>query len=151
MSDFVEERNVFVGQDLGSREDVLRFISGKAVELGYGASVADVLKAFEVREKEGPTGMMDGIAVPHAKSNAIGRVGIIVVRTTKALTWPSFDEAPIDVSIALMVPEDKASTTHLKLLSKLAVLVMDEDFRSNLRQMQEPGDIARCINAGLPE
>ena len=71
MSDFVKEDNVFVNQDAESREAVLRFIADRAAELGITDDADAVYEAFLAREDMGETGMTDGFAVPHAKTDAI--------------------------------------------------------------------------------
>ena len=97
----------------------------------------------------GETGMTDGFAVPHAKTDAIKRAAVIVVKNKRALEWPSFDGAPVDVAIALLVPDVEAGTTHIKLLSKTAVLLMKEEFKSLVRSVDDRKTIADAINAGI--
>ena len=70
----------------------------------------------------GPPRMTEGFAVPHAKCAAIAPASIIVFKNDEKLEWPSFNDKPVDIAIALLVPEGEAGTTHLQLLSKMAVL-----------------------------
>ena len=104
MSDFVTSNDVFVNQHAESRDEVLRFISQKAVELGITDDADAVYKAFIAREDMGETGMTDGFAVPHAKDAAIKKAAVIVFKNDHALDWPSFDEKPVDIAISLLVP-----------------------------------------------
>lgn len=149
MSDFVKANNVFVNQDIKDRESVLKFVSEKAVEAGCADDVAAVLAAFDAREDMGATGMQDGFAIPHAKADAIKDAGVVVVKLTEPVEWPSFDEKPVDIVIALLVPDGEAGTTHIKLLSNVAVMLMREDFRNDMRSTDDPAAIAELINAGL--
>ena len=71
MSQFVSEKSVFVNQNLESREALLRFVSDKAAEFGITDNADAVYDAFMAREAMGETGMTDGFAVPHAKSDDI--------------------------------------------------------------------------------
>ena len=80
MSDFVTSNDVFVNQHAESRDEVLRFISQKAVELGVTDDADAVYKAFIAREDMGETGMTDGFAVPHAKDAAIKKAAVIVFK-----------------------------------------------------------------------
>ncbi len=151
MSDFVKEDNVFVNQDAESREAVLRFIADRAAELGITDDADAVYEAFLAREDMGETGMADGFAVPHAKTDAIKRAAVIVVKNNRALEWPSFDDKPVDVAISLLVPDGEAGTTHIKLLSKTAVLLMREEFKNLVRSTDDRKAIADAINAGIEE
>lgn len=149
MSGFVKASSVFVNQPIASREEVLRFLSAKAVEAGLSADEAAVLAAFQAREEEGETGMMGGFAIPHAKCNAIERAGVVIVKLASPVEWPSFDGQPVDVCIALLVPTSEAGSTHIQLLSQTAVMLMDEGFCASLRELSDAEAIADLINARL--
>ena len=151
MSDFVRAGNVFVGQSLDTREDMLRFISEKAAELGITDDAGAVYDAFVAREEMGETGMTDGFAVPHAKSDAIKEAAVIVVKNDHAIEWPSFDDKPIDVAISLLVPDDEAGTTHIRLLSKTAVLLMKDEFKALVRDTDDAEAIAAAVEAGIED
>ena len=151
MSDFVKAGNVFVGQSLATREDMLRFISDKAAELGVTDDADAVYQAFVAREEMGETGMTDGFAVPHAKSTAIKEPAVIVVKNDHAIEWPSFDDKPIDVAISLLVPDDEAGTTHIRLLSKTAVLLMKDEFKALVRGTDDAAAIAAAVEAGIED
>lgn len=151
MSQFVTEKSVFVNQNLESREALLRFVSDKAAEFGITDNADAVYDAFMAREAMGETGMTDGFAVPHAKTDAIKCAAVIVVKNNRALEWPSFDDKPVDVAISLLVPDGEAGTTHIKLLSKTAVLLMREEFKNLVRGTDDRKAIADAINAGIEE
>ena len=151
MSQFVTEKSVFVNQNLESREALLRFVSDKAAEFGITDNADAVYDAFMAREAMGETGMTDGFAVPHAKSDDIKDAAVIVVKNERALEWPSFDEKPVDVAIALLVPGGEAGTTHIKLLSKTAVLLMKDEFKNLVHGTDDAAAIADAINAGIDE
>lgn len=151
MSQFVSEKDVFVNQNLESREALLRFVSDKAAEFGITDSADAVYDAFMAREAMGETGMTDGFAVPHAKSDDIKEAAVIVVKNATPLEWPSFDEKPVDVAIALLVPGGEAGTTHIKLLSKTAVLLMKDEFKNLVHDTDDAQAIADAINAGIDE
>lgn len=151
MSDFVRAGNVFVGQSLDTREDMLRFISDKAAELGITDDAGAVYEAFVAREEMGETGMTDGFAVPHAKSDAIKEAAVIVVKNDHAIEWPSFDDKPIDIAISLLVPDGEAGTTHIRLLSKTAVLLMKDEFKALVRGTDDAAAIAAAVEAGIED
>ena len=151
MSDFVKAGNVFVGQSLATREDMLRFISDKAAELGVTDDADAVYQAFVAREEMGETGMTDGFAVPHAKSTAIKEPAVIVVKNDHAIEWPSFDDKPIDIAISLLVPDGEAGTTHIRLLSKTAVLLMKDEFKALVRGTDDAAAIAAAVEAGIED
>ena len=149
MPGFVTDEQVFIGVEASTREEGLRFIANKGVELGFATDADAVYEAFMAREAEAETGLMEGYAVPHAKTEAIGEAGLVVVKFAEKLEWPSFDKQPVDIALALFVPAGEAGTTHLKLLSKSAVMLMDEQFRATVRSSDDAAEIAAVIDAGL--
>lgn len=149
MSQIVTADSVLLSQHAGSREEALTLISQKAAELGIADDADALFSAFVARENMGETGMTDGFAVPHAKSAAIDHAAVIVFKNDHALDWPSFDNKPVDICLALLVPDVEAGTTHIKLLSKTAVLLMREQFKTLLRTSDDCKAIADAINEGI--
>ena len=149
-SDFVKVENVFVAEDFASRDEALSFVSNQAVKAGLAYDADAVMNAFLAREAEGTTGMMEGFAIPHAKSDAITEAAVIVVKDESGVTgWDTMDGAPVNVAIALLIPGAQAGTTHLKILSKVAEALMDEDFRATVKGSTDAAEIAKTINARL--
>lgn len=149
-ADFVKVENVFVAEDFASRDEALSFVSNQAVKAGIAGDADAVMNAFLAREAEGTTGMMEGFAIPHAKSDAISEAAVIVVKDESGVTgWDTMDGAPVNVAIALLIPGAQAGTTHLKILSKVAEALMDEDFRATVKGSTDAAEIAKTINARL--
>ena len=149
-ADFVKVENVFVAEDFASRDEALSFVSNQAVKAGLASDADAVMNAFLAREAEGTTGMMEGFAIPHAKSDAINEAAVIVVKDESGVTgWDTMDGAPVNVAIALLIPGAQAGTTHLKILSKVAEALMDEDFRATVKGSTDAVEIAKTINARL--
>ena len=149
MSGFVKAASVFVNQSIDTRDGILRFIADKAAELGVTDDAPATYEAFVKREEMGETGMTDGFAVPHAKSSAIKVPAVIVVKNDHPVEWPSFDDKPVSIAIALLVPDTDAGTEHIRLLSKTAVLLMKDDFKKIINGTDDPQVIADAIDAGI--
>lgn len=149
-ADFVKVENVFVAENFASRDEALSFVSNQAVKAGVAEDADAVMNAFLAREAEGSTGMMEGFAIPHAKSDAITDAAVIVVKDDSGVTgWDTMDGAPVNVAIALLIPGAQAGTTHLKILSKVAEALMDEGFRATVKGSTDAAEIAKTINARL--
>ena len=149
-ADFVKVENVFVAENFASRDEALSFVSNQAVKAGVADDADAVMNAFLAREAEGSTGMMEGFAIPHAKSDVITDAAVIVVKDDSGVTgWDTMDGAPVNVAIALLIPGAQAGTTHLKILSKVAEALMDEGFRATVKGSNDAAEIAKTINARL--
>lgn len=129
---FSKNNIFFLNETLKSKEEFFEVISEKAQELGYFEKAEDCLKGLKEREALGTTGFQDGFAIPHCKSSKVLFPGILFFKT-KAIEWDSLDENPIECSFVLLIPESKAGTEYIILLSKIATALIDDDFRDNIK------------------
>lgn len=150
MKEFVKPAQVLLDLDCTTKDEVLSLLSDKALELGITDDRDAVKAAFDAREEEGSTGMMDGFAVPHAKTDAIKDAAVIVTRFVAPIAdWESIDGTEIAVGIALLVPDAEAGSTHIALLAQIARALMDEGFREVIRTATEPSQVSELINDRL--
>lgn len=149
MSGFVSEENILLNQQATTKEEALRTISDAAARLGIADDADAVYAAFLAREEIDKTGMVDGFAVPHCKTDAVKSAAVIIFKNAQPVEWPSLDDKPVDIAMALLIPDSEAGTTHLRLLSKAAMLLMDDDFKSKLRESDDAADLAATLNVEL--
>ena len=149
MRGFVSEENILLNQQATTKEEARRTITDAAAWMG-GADDADaVYAAFLAREEIDKTGMVDGFAVPHCKTDAVKSAAVIIFKNAQPVEWPSLDDKPVDIAMALLIPDSEAGTTHLRLLSKAAMLLMDDNFKSKLRESDDAADLAATLNVEL--
>lgn len=146
---FVNDKNVLLHQNAANKDEALRTIANYAATLGITDDADAVYDAFQAREGIDKTGMVDGFAVPHCKSDAVKDAAVIIFKNEQPVEWPSLDDKPVDIAMALLIPEGEAGTTHLRLLSKSAVLLMNADFKATLRGSNDAAQIAQALNEGL--
>ena len=149
MSGFVSEENILLNQQATTKEEALRTISDAAARLGIADDADAVYAAFLAREEIDKTGMVDGFAVPHCKTDAVKSAAVIIFKNAQPVEWPSLDDKPVDIAMALLIPDSEAGTTHLRLLSKAAMLLMDDNFKSKLRESADAADLAATLNVEL--
>ncbi|WP_333790009.1 fructose PTS transporter subunit IIA [Parolsenella catena] len=149
MSGFVSEENILLNQQATTKEEALRTISDAAARLGIADDADAVYAAFLAREEIDKTGMVDGFAVPHCKTDAVKSAAVIIFKNAQPVEWPSLDDKPVDIAMALLIPDSEAGTTHLRLLSKAAMLLMDNNFKSKLRESDDAADLAATLNVEL--
>lgn len=148
-TDFVKPEQAFVGESFASRDELLTFVSKKAVEQGIAQDADELMSAFIAREDMGTTGMTDNFAIPHAKSTTVTNAAVMAIKTSDIAGWETLDQKPVEVAIALLIPDTEAGTTHLKLLSKVAEALMDDEFRSAVKGTDDAATIAKLINDRL--
>ena len=124
---FVKASDVLCGQTVENRDAALALISERAVEAGIAEDSAALYAAFLKREAEGTTGMVEGFAIPHAKSDTVKTAQVMVLKSSEGIaSWETMDGSPVTCAIALLVPESEAGTSHLQILSKVATALTDE-------------------------
>ena len=149
MSGFVSEENILLDQQATTKEEALRIISDTAAKIGVADDADAVYEAFLAREQIDKTGMVDGFAVPHCKTDAVKSAAVVIFKNAAPVEWPSLDDKPVDIAMALLIPDSEAGTTHLRLLSKAAMLLMDDNFKSKLRESNDAADLAATLNVEL--
>ena len=87
------------------------------------------------REEEGTTGIGEGIAIPHCKSDAVSRPGLAAMVVTDGVDYDALDGEKVDLIFLIAAPNTK-DNVHLDVLSKLSVLLMDKNFTRGLRNAQ---------------
>ena len=152
MSEFIKAKNVYLDNPATSVDEALEFLAKEAVADGIASDEAAVLASFKAREAQGTTGMTSGFAIPHAKCDAINEAAIFVVKFAEPITsWESMDGQPIKAAIALLIPDGEAGSTHLSLLSKIAVLLMQESFCEKVLRENVAESIAKLVADGVNE
>lgn len=151
MADFIKASQVFFDNPATTVDEVLVFLAQQSVAQGISNDEAAILEAFRAREALGTTGMTGGFAIPHCKSDAVKEASVILVKFAQPIAWDSMDGNPIKVAIALLVPEGEVGTTFLRLLSQVAVMLMDEEFRAEVDAATDAEAIAAYVNKRLEE
>lgn len=148
---FIHEENIFLNEEFSTQDEIFHFLSDKTVELGFSTSKEAVYQKLTEREAEGTTGMMDGFAIPHAKAEEIKESQVVIVRLKNSIDWQSMDGNPTSFVIALFIPEEESGTTHLKLLSQVARLLMRSEVTSALKAAETESAIAQLLNQKIKE
>ena len=105
---------------------------GELAEASYGLDSTLVIDALIDREGLGPTGVGQGIALPHARLAGVDRVVGLFLRLEKPLNFDAVDRQPVDLVFALLAPEN-AGVEHLKALALVSRTLRDEAVCAKLR------------------
>lgn len=98
---------------------------------GKIADVETYRKGVFAREEEGTTGIGMGIAIPHCKSDAVTKAGIAAMVVKDGVDFESLDGTPAKIIFLIAAPNTE-DNVHLQVLSKLSVMLMDEQFTNSL-------------------
>lgn len=97
------------------------------------------------RENLSTTGMVDGIAIPHARTTAITQAGIAAMTLPEGVDYQSMDGQPTTLIFLIAAP-DNGDNVHLQVLSELSTLLMDHDFCEDLKNAGTPEEFLSIID-----
>ncbi|MCI5892380.1 MAG: fructose-specific PTS transporter subunit EIIC [Clostridiales bacterium] len=143
--DLLKENAVSLNCSVGSKEELY----DKLIELQSNAGnlnnkeqyKADIFK----RDDEGPTAIGDGVAIPHAKSDAVKTPGLAAVTVPDGIDLDALDGGMSNLIFMIAAPK-QGRDTHLEVLSRLTVMLMDEDFRKKLLAAKSKKEFLNLIN-----
>lgn len=129
-----------------SKKRILEYISELASEHLPEHSAHTILDAFLAREKLGSTGIGKGIAIPHGRLSNIDSVFAILLVNQQGISFDAIDNRPVDIFLALIVPEGN-NEQHLKTLSAIAAKLNDKEFCKQLRHAENDEALYQVIVA----
>lgn len=106
---------------------------------------AAFIEAIEKREQQSTTGIGEGIAIPHAKTNAVKEAAIAFGRSQYGVNYEALDGQPSHLFFMIAVPEG-ANNTHLEALSRLSSILLNEDVRMQLLNASSAEEIIQIID-----
>jgi PTS system nitrogen regulatory IIA component len=95
-----------------------------------------IFNALKDREQLGPTGMGNGIAIPHAKIDSINHIVGLFVKLEKPIEFDSIDKKKVDLVFTILAPT-QSGVAHLKALAKVSRLLRDKKICSKLRSTED--------------
>ncbi len=112
---------------------------------GKIADVETYRKGVFAREEEGTTGIGMGIAIPHCKSDAVKKAGLAAMVVKDGVDFESLDGTPAKIIFLIAAPNTE-DNVHLQVLSKLSVMLMDEQFTNSLINAGSVDEFLRIID-----
>lgn len=127
------------------KNDTIKQAAALMAKSGNIRDIEAYTKQVMAREEESTTGVGDGIAIPHGKCDAVTKPGLAAMIIKDGVDFDSLDGEPVDVLFLIAAPNTK-DNVHLDVLSKLSVLLMDEDFTKALKAARTPQEFLKVID-----
>ena len=96
----------------------------------------NIAKSLQQREILGPTGIGNGVAIPHVKIRGLNKIYGFFSSLDRPIDFESADKQPVDLIFTLLAPEDSNGTEHLKALAMVSRFFSHKDIRSKLRSSE---------------
>ena len=118
-----------------NKKQLLQDIANIASEQ-VGISNMNIAKSLQQREILGPTGIGNGVAIPHVKIKGLTKIHGFFSSLERPIDFESADKQPVDLIFTLLAPENNSGTEHLKALAMVSRVFSDKDTRSKLRSSE---------------
>ena len=145
IADLLAKESIDLQAKVGSKAEALEHLVTLMAKSGKLADEAEYKRCVLAREEEGSTGIGEGIAIPHAKTNAVKAPGLAAMIVSEGVDFASLDDQPAKLFFLIAAP-DTEDNVHLDVLSRLSTLLMDEEFTTALYAAKSPKEFLGIID-----
>ena len=145
ITDLLTKDGIILNADVKSKEQTFNTLIDLHAKIGSITDKTAYKKDIMAREAKGPTAVGDGIAIPHAKSSAVKKPMLTAVTVPDGVDLNALDGQPSKLVFMIAAPA-QGGDTHLEMLSRLTVMLMDEKFRNALLSVKDKDEFLRIIN-----
>lgn len=141
----LKKEGVRLGVDAATQLDAIDVLVDLQVGIGTIADRDRYRDAVLAREAEFSTAVGEGVAIPHAKTDAVKEPGLVAITVPGGVDWKAPDGKPSDLIFLIAAPETEANV-HLEVLAKLSALLMHEEFPAALRAAKTVDEFLAVID-----
>lgn len=145
ITDLLSKESILLNVDVKDKDACLVKLVDLMDASGKISDKKSYLDAVHEREKEGTTGVGNGIAIPHGRCSGVKEPGLAAVTINGGVEYNALDSKPVDLAFLIAAPEG-SDTVHLEILSKLATMLMDENFVGNLKKAKTVDKFLKVID-----
>lgn len=145
ITDLLKTESVALGCRVQSKKETLDMAVGLMAKSGNISDIEEYRRVVYAREEEGTTGIGEGIAIPHGKSSAVNAPGLAAMVIPDGVDFESLDGAPATLLFLIAAPNTE-DNVHLDVLSRLSVMLMDEEFTRKLRNAGTTAEFLSIID-----
>ena len=131
ITELLKKDSVSLGVKVDSKDAAINYLVDLHARVGNITDKAVFKEGIVKREEGGSTAIGEGIAIPHAKNKAVTKAGLAAMTVPEGVDYDSLDGQPTNLIFMIAAPEG-GSDVHLEVLSRLSMLLIDEDFRKEL-------------------
>jgi len=136
--------HIYLDAALKDKEELFRFVADTFARDGVVKDSSRLYNSMKMREKTMSTGIGNGIGIPHAASWEAKEPAVLLIRPAKAIDFKALDGLPVDIVLALVVPENQ-TPLHLQMLAGISRLCQEAKFLKLVRQAGNPRDLLKEI------
>ncbi len=145
ITDLLDVKSIALNGAAKSKNEALDQIIELMAKSGKINDVEAYRKQVYAREEESTTGIGEGIAIPHGKCDAVDKPGLAAMVVKNGVDFDSLDGEPVTLMFLIAAPNTE-DNIHLDVLSKLSMMLMDEEFTTSLRNAKSEKEFLEIID-----
>ncbi|MBD5097795.1 MAG: PTS transporter subunit EIIA [Lachnospiraceae bacterium] len=142
--DLLSKDSILLGGTPKNKAEAIDALVELQVKGGKIADKEAYRKGILAREEQGSTAVGEGIAIPHAKSEAVKGPSLAAMTVPEGVDYEALDDEPSNLLFMIAAPND--GDVHLEVLSRLMTILMDEDFRAKLLGAKDKDEFIKIID-----
>ena len=142
--DLLNKESIMLGGSPKNKSEAIDMLVELQVKGGNIADKDEYKKGILAREEKGSTAVGEGIAIPHAKSEAVKAPSLAAMTVPEGVDYEALDDEPSNLLFMIAAPND--GDVHLEVLSRLMTILMDEDFRAKLLAAKDKDEFLKVID-----
>ncbi|AIY79009.1 PTS fructose transporter subunit IIC [Clostridium botulinum] len=143
--DLLKKQGIELNFNPSSKDECIEKLVNLMDKTGNLNNKEEYKKAIIAREAQSTTGIGEGIAIPHGKTNAVKKASLAAAVCKKGVDYDSLDGAPANLFFMIAVP-DNSDNLHLEVLARLSTILMDEKFRETLINCEDKDQFLKLID-----
>lgn len=144
ITEFLDKQGIKLDLQATEKEEALEELVDVLANVKEIGDKKYIVKALTERESLGSTGIGQGIAIPHGKSDRVGELVAILGISRKGVNFEALDGEPVYIFFLLVAPKESAGP-HLKALAQISRLLRDSFFCELLKKCKTPDDVYELI------
>ena len=145
ITELMDKRSIEIGGRPKDKKEALDQMIALMLKSGKIKDEEAYRRQVYAREEEGTTGIGEGIAIPHGRCDAVEKPGLAAMVVKGGVDFDALDGEPVTLIFLIAAPNTK-DNVHLDMLSKLSVMMMDEEFQAALRNAGTPEEFLEIID-----
>lgn len=144
IEELLDEDLILILDKIEDKFKLIKIMLDKTLGKGLVVTREPILDKIREREELESTGVVEGIALPHARTEAVKDLLLVIAIVKEGLDFQSLDGKPVNIIFLIVAPEE-AKKKYINVLARISRMCRQEEFRTALRESQSPAEILKII------
>ncbi|MCK4321049.1 PTS sugar transporter subunit IIA [candidate division WOR-3 bacterium] len=144
IEELLDEDLILILDKIEDKFKLIEVMVDKTLGKGLVVTREPILDKIREREELESTGVVEGIALPHARTEAVKDLLLVIAIVKEGLDFQSLDGKPVNIVFLIVAPEE-AKKKYINVLARISRMCRQEEFRTALRESQSPAEILKII------